>query len=438
MKRQAMVLVLVLRTAVEAAALTPWAAVFTGTLVPLWLLWAAGLALLAPGLIIRGAPLQARLISLVLGGGVGLVLGLSGAAGLVTATAPTIVFMAVGWRSATTAAYPDDPQQIQGAFTAAIWIFFLGFVVSLLHQPPSPLSLAPAALVIAVAGAASLILARDRELAERTHLAAGRFGLSALASFGLLTVAALTVLSLILSLVASPATVFRLLQPAAAWLIGLFYGLVSGFALPVLGALFSFALRTLHIKGAYKPSYHTPSNLNSKLHRTFLVSQLGQRVEAAVVVVLIILIVAAFVFLLRHLAGRSQSSERGEAEERGVFRMEEEAWEAEGRGRAYPYSPASSRLRRSVQNLIRELGGKKLGPKASETVREWTRAHRGLPEVDQLVSNYEAHRYGQLADPADAEGLVARARRHLQERRRPVPSSDPELGTSPQEPRSDR
>ncbi len=438
MKRQALILVLVLRTAVEAAALTPWAAVFTGALLPLWLLWAAGLALLAPGLIIRRTPLQARLISLVLGGGIGLVLGLFGAAGLVTATAPTIVFMALGWRSATTAAYPDDPQQIQGAFTASIWIFFLGFVVSLLHQPPSPLSLAPAALVIAVAGAASLILARDRELAERTHLTAGRFGLSALASFGLLTVAALTVLSLILSLVASPATIFGLLQPVAAWLIGLFYSLTSGFAIPVLGALFAFALRTFHINGQYKPHYQPPSNLNSKLHRTFLVSQLGQRVEAAVVVVLLILIVAAFVFLLRHLAGRSESKERGEAEERGVFQMEEEGLEAAGKGPAYPYSPATSRLRRSVQSLIRELGGKKLGPKASETVREWTLAHRGLPEVDQLVANYEAHRYGQLADPADAEGLVARARRHLQQRRRAVPSSDPEVGTAAQEPRADK
>ena len=126
------------------------------------------------------------------------------------------------------------------------------------------------------------------------------------------------------------------------------------------------------------------------------------------------------------------------AEERGVFQMEEEGLEAAGKGPAYPYSPATSRLRRSVQSLIRELGGKKLGPKASETVREWTLAHRGLPEVDQLVANYEAHRYGQLADPADAEGLVARARRHLQQRRRAVPSSDPEVGTAAQEPRADK
>ncbi|MHB1842705.1 MAG: hypothetical protein ACYCO4_06245, partial [Sulfobacillus sp.] len=158
-------------------------------------------------------------MTLVLGGLIGLGLGAEHAVGLVTQVAPTITFLALGWRSATTAAYPEDPQQIQAAFTASIWIFFLGFVVSLLHQPPSPLSLAGSALVIAVAGSACLILARDRELAQRTALSAGRMGFSPLASFGLLTVAALTALSLILSLLSSPATIFRLLQPVAAALI---------------------------------------------------------------------------------------------------------------------------------------------------------------------------------------------------------------------------
>lgn len=438
MKRGALGLVLALRTAVEAAALTPWAAVFTGALVPLWLLWAVGVLLLAPGLLIRRAPLQSRVLTLALGGVIGLLLGATQSVGLVTTVAPTITFMALGWRSATTAAYPDDPQQIQGAFTAAIWIFFLGFVVSLLHQPPSPLALAPAALVIAVAGAASLILARDRELAQRTALSAGRFGFSPLASFGLLTVASLTVASLILSLIAAPATIFRLLEPVAAWLVNLFYTLTSGFAVPLLGALFAFALRTLHIHGTYHPHYQQPSNLNNQMHRTFLASQLGLKVQSAVVIVLLILVVAAFVFLLRHLAGRTESEEVGEREERRAFQMEELPLESVGQGRAYPYSPAKSRLRRSVQGLLRELSGKKLGPKTGETVREWTTAHRGLLEVDQLVTGYEAHRYGEAADPADAEGLVARARQHLQRRRARLPDPEPGPSDPPQAPRSDK
>ncbi len=417
MRRPAVVLLLVLRTAVEAAALTPWAAVFTGALVPLWLLWAVALVLLVPGLAWRGSPLQSRILTLVLGGLIGLGLGAEHAVGLVTQVAPTITFLALGWRSATTAAYPEDPQQIQAAFTASIWIFFLGFVVSLLHQPPSPLSLAGSALVIAVAGSACLILARDRELAQRTALSAGRTGFSPLASFGLLTVAALTALSLILSILSSPATIFRLLQPVAAALISGFLTAMDKVGVPFLGFLFATAERVLHIPKSFVPPYHPPSNLNNQMHRTYLATRFGMQAETVIVIVLVVAVVVALIVLLRHLNGRLQTRERGETEERSHFQMETEAADSAGRDWAYPYTPAGSRLRRSVRAMLRELTSRQIGPHSSETMREWAADHRADPDVQKLISNYETHRYGQGEDPADAEGLVARAKQRILSRR---------------------
>ncbi|MHB1981448.1 MAG: DUF4129 domain-containing protein [Sulfobacillus sp.] len=417
MRRPAVALLLVLRTAVEAAALTPWAAVFTGALVPLWLLWAVALVLLVPGLVWRGAPLQSRILTLVLGGLIGLGLGAEHAVGLVTQVAPAITFLALGWRSATTAAYPEDPQQIQAAFTASIWIFFLGFVVSLLHQPPSPLSLAGSALVIAVAGSACLILARDRELAQRTALSAGRMGFSPLASFGLLTVAALTALSLILSLLSSPATIFRLLQPVAAALINGFLTAMDKVGVPFLGFLFATAERVLHIPKSFVPPYHPPSNLNNQMHRTYLATRFGMQAETVIVIVLVVAVVVALIVLLRHLNGRLQTREQGETEERSHFQMEAEAADSADRDAAYPYTPAGSRLRRSVRAMLRELTSRQIGPHSSETMREWAAEHRTDPDVEKLISNYETHRYGQGEDPADAEGLVARAKQRILSRR---------------------
>lgn len=417
MKRPAALLLLVLRTAVEAAALTPWAAVFTGALIPLWLLWAAGLLLLAPGLIWRHAPLQARILTLLVGGLIGFFLGANHAVGLVTTVSPTITFLALGWRSATTAAYPEDPQQIQTAFTASIWIFFLGFVVSLLHQPPSPLSLAGSGLVIAIAGSACLVLARDRELAERTHLATGRMGLSPLASFGLMTVAALSALSLILSVLSSPAVIFRLLRPLAAGLIGGFMALMTKFGVPFLGFLFATAERLFHIPKTFTPPYIQPSKLNNKMHRDYLATRFGMQAETVIVIVLVVAVIVAMILLLRHLNGRLETREQGEAEERGHFQMEVEAVDSANEERPYPYTQAGTRLRRSVRAMLRELASRQIGPRSSETIREWAKEHGTDPEVGQLLSQYEAHRYGQGADPQDAESLVARAKQRILSRR---------------------
>lgn len=417
MRRPAVALLLLLRTAVEAAALTPWAAVFTGALIPLWLLWAVALVLLLPGLVWRQSPLQSRILTLLLGGLVGLGLGAEHAVGLVTTVAPTITFLALGWRSATTAAYPDDPQQIQSAFTASIWIFFLGFVVSLLHQPPSPLSLAGSALVIAVAGSACLVLARDRELAQRTALSAGRMGFSPLASFGLMTVAALASLSLILSVLSSPAIIFRLLRPLAAALISGFMTAMIKAGVPFLGFLFATAERLFHIPKTFTPPYIQPSKLNNQMHRNYLATRFGMQAETVIVIVLVVAVIVAMILLLRHLNGRLQTRERGETEERGHFQMDTEAMDSPAPGAAYPYTPAATRLRRSVKAMLRELTSRQIGPRSSETIREWASEHGGDPDVGQLLSQYEAHRYGQGADPTDAEGLVARAKQRILSRR---------------------
>lgn len=316
-----------------------------------------------------------------------------------------------GWRSAQVARMGDAPDDAEASFTLGLSVFTAGSIVQAVGHLASGALLGGESVTLVLLGFASVLVAREAELARRSRLGPGMADRSPFLRVGGAYLGVLTALSGAAALILSPSAAVSALDAvgtATLWALGPVIHLLGAVAQILTGVVRWFLLDLLGVhfrKNPYRgvPHQPHPSTLGTEGAAHDLMA--AAAVLGAIVVVLILWGLWRLLAASRTVGDDevlfTEERERLTSGSRRVRRAPPAVW---------PYSEAVGEIRTGVQALLRALGTNEWKPEAQETLRNWSGRTVG-GRWEDLLNAYEAVRYGDGPDPAGTGRLLEEARR---------------------------